>query len=174
MEIRCLLRNQERLQLLCSSDDENDDTDDEDIHNSNNFDPGFSVPSPSTIVPPAPSDIPPTTDTGSHRQFVPSFELKEILTRIENKIDNIPVNDNEEKLIELKAKIRECFRCVVCMDDCLDNISVCYNCNRLIGCRDCISPLDCCPLCRGTFDAPPPAVKIPGLELLLRGDTAAI
>lgn len=152
----------------CSSS-EDDDTDDE----VNNYDDtGFSVPSPPTVVPPAPSindntDIPPNIDVASRREFVPSFELKEILIRVESKIDNIPVHHSEEKLIELKGKIRECFRCVVCMDDCLDNITVCIKCNRLVGCQDCMRPLDCCPLCRGTFDDQP-VVKIPGLELLLR------
>ena len=112
-------------------------------------------------------------------RFVPSGELKQLLMTISDKVDKVV--QPTESLHTLKDGIRDCFKCVVCLEPCLDGSIPCFKCARLVGCMVCVSVLEVCPLCRAPLHAKVTfpngensetlshsmLIKVPGLQLLL-------
>ena len=59
---------------------------------------------------------------------------------------------SNRELNNFLAKIRDCFRCAICLESNFTSVTFCYICGRFLGCYECVIRLEKCPMCRKDFD----------------------
>jgi len=87
------------------------------------------------------------------------------------RFDKIETKLSEKNNEEIKNKIFQSFKCVVCFESRPNSFFACYFCGRFLGCFVCIKRLTNCPICRKSFKCsncqhilPKNALFIPGME----------
>ena len=116
-------------------------------------------------VPPLLSNTPMTKAANStnsrFNSYVSNSELKEILLIIKDavgvQLPEISANSSNStgsntELNHLFAKIRDCFRCVICLGSNFTSVTFCYICGCFLGCCECVIHLEKCPICRKDFN----------------------
>ena len=89
--------------------------------------------------------------------YVSNNELKEILLTINHavgvRLPEVSANSSKSntKLKDFLPKIRDCFRCVICLESYFTSVSFCYICGRFLECCECVIHLEKCPMCRKDF-----------------------
>ena len=102
-------------------------------------------------VPRLPSNTPMVTSANStnnqFNSYVRNSKLKEKLLTIKDAVDVFPdisanssnsIGSNTE-LNGILAKIRGCFRCVICLESNFTSVTFCYICRHFSGCYKCYS-----------------------------------
>ena len=89
-------------------------------------------------------------------------------SRMINEIHQKVVVGPQNEVRELRERVREVFKCVVCLQS-PEDFSFCPHCKRYLGCVNCQQQLDRCPTCRAEVPATEGflSVLIPGLSELL-------
>ena len=137
-------------------------------------------------VSPLPSNTPMATGVNStsnrFNSYVSNSELKEILLTIKYavgvQLPEISANSSNStgsntELNDFLAKIRDCFRCVICLESDFTSITFCYICGRFLGCYECVIHLEKCPMCRKDFNVKctscSSVIDVPRMQTLFQG-----
>ena len=80
-------------------------------------------------------------------------------------------NDLKEEMSKKKTSINlsGVFRCIVCFESNPSKYMACFQCGRFLGCFNCISKLDRCPLCRKMFQCTVCTASYPKKPLFIPG-----
>ena len=81
------------------------------------------------------------------------------------------VNSVQEEMSKKKTSINlsGVFRCIVCFESNPSKYMACFQCGRFLGCFNCISKLDRCPLCRKMFQCTVCTASYPKKPLFIPG-----
>lgn len=115
------------------------------------------------LIPPADSTTKPSTVcSSSSMAYVSNNDLKKILDTISENVQQIndrgkvfDAGQRENALPQIQnliiQPVKDALSCSVCYEVKYSFV-FCDTCSRFVCCGDCIREIDCCPLCRGSFD----------------------
>lgn len=86
---------------------------------------------------------------GSSIVYTSNTELKELINQVKTTVQKI--DEENSQLVDLKKKIKDCFRCVICLENCVGPFTFCTSCSQFVGCYNCVINVEICPLCRAAF-----------------------
>ena len=62
------------------------------------------------------------------------------------------------------TRVKDCFKCPLCLEIKVDRISFCNKCDTFIGCYPCVAKVRRCPSCRNAFESTIHGYLVPGLR----------
>ena len=94
----------------------------------------------------------PSSPSSKHPAPSSIDEIKELMKTVVSKVDTITshISDMHKNEATVNA-IKQCFKCVICLESKNNAFAFCSSCARFLGCYDCVIQVERCPLCREVF-----------------------